>query len=368
MLVTALLFALAGAGPPDITAFVREGCPRCAAAERFLDALPGATVLYARVDADPAARAELERVTSGAGYAIASVPTLVVRGRVLVGWADEATTGAEVRALLGGAEATPRDAGGTCAPEAEVPCDDGLDTPFGRVSVATVGLPAFTVAIGLLDGFNPCAMWVLLFLLSMLVNLHDRRKMALIAGTFVLTSGAVYYAFMAAWLNVFVLIGMSRAVQIGLGVMALGVGALNVKELFAFHRGPSLSIPEKAKPGIYARVRGVLKAESLWAALLGSIVLACMVNVIELLCTAGFPAVYTAILSRQPISRAAHYGYLSLYNVAYILDDSVMVGIAVITLSRRKLQESSGRWLKLISGVVMLGLGAALLFFPRLLS
>lgn len=117
--------------------------------------------------------------------------------------------------------------------------------------------------VGLLDGFNPCAMWVLLFLLAMLVNLKSRSRMALIAGTFVLVSGIVYFAFMAAWLTVFMLIGISQPVRILLALASLLVGAINLKDFFAFGRGPSLSIPESAKPGIYKRMRGVLHAGNL---------------------------------------------------------------------------------------------------------
>lgn len=226
-------------------------------------------------------------------------------------------------------------------------------------------MPLFTITIGLLDGFNPCAMWVLLFLLSLLVNLQDRRKMALIAGTFVLVSGLVYFAFMAAWLNVFLLIGLSRAVQIGLGGIALLIGSVNVKDFFALHRGLSLSIPESAKPGLYARTRQILQAEHLAGALAGVVVLAGFVNLVELLCTAGLPALYTQILTLQGLSSWEYYGYLGLYNLAYIFDDSLMVTVAVATLSRRKLQERAGRWLKLISGLVMVGLGAILLLQPK---
>jgi hypothetical protein len=208
-------------------------------------------------------------------------------------------------------------------------------------------------------------MWVLLFLLSLLVNLQDRRKMALIAGTFVLVSGLVYFAFMAAWLNIFLLIGLSRPIQIGLGGVALLVGMVNVKDFFALHRGISLSIPESAKPGLYARIRGILQADNLTGALAGIVVLAGLVNLVELLCTAGFPALYTQILTLQQMPAWEYYGYLGLYNLAYIFDDSLMVMIAVITLSRRKLQERAGRWLKLSSGLVMVGLGAVLLLQPK---
>jgi hypothetical protein len=246
--------------------------------------------------------------------------------------------------------------------------EDEVELPwFGRVSVNKLGLPAFTLAVGLVDGFNPCAMWVLLFLLALLVNVKSRARMLAIAGTFVIVSGLAYFAFMAAWLNVFQLIGLSRGVQITLGVIALVIGAVNVKDFFAFAKGISFSIPEKAKPGIYARVRGIVRAEKLWAALIGATVLAVLINVVELVCTAGLPALYTQVLVQQGVSTGARYGYLALYNFAYMFDDSIMVGIAVVTLGKRKLQERGGRWLKLLSGVVILCLGLLLILAPQAL-
>lgn len=241
--------------------------------------------------------------------------------------------------------------------------------PFlGRVSVGELGLPAFTIVLGLLDGFNPCAMWVLLFVLSLLVNLHDRVKMAVIGGTFVLVSGVVYFAFMAAWLNLFLLVGVSRAAEVVLGLIAAVIGVLNLKDFMAAGRGPSLAIPASARPAIYARVRAVVTAEHTGAALGGVIVLAVLVNVVELLCTAGFPAVYTRILTLRELPAWQYYGYLALYNVAYVLDDGLMLTLAVVTLSRRKHQERAGRWLKLVSGGVMLGLGAVLITRPSWLA
>jgi hypothetical protein len=192
--------------------------------------------------------------------------------------------------------------------------------------------------------------------------------MALIAGTFVIMSGLLYFAFMAAWLNVFLVIGLSGTVQIGLGGIALFIGAVNVKDFFTLRQGLSLSIPESAKPGLYTRIRRILQADNLAGAFVGVIVLAGLVNMIELLCTAGFPAVYTQILTMQQLPTWEYYGYLGLYNLAYILDDSVMVTIAVVTLTRRKLQERAGRWLKLTSGAVMLGLGLVLILKPEWLA
>ena len=352
---------LVQAGEPvqDLEVFVRAGCPHCEAAKIFLDVLrrerPSLRIAIYDVAENSAARQRLATLAGERGLDNFGVPTFLIGTELIVGFLSADTTGAEIRARLDriNQDTTPH------------PAIEGIQTTwFGELRVKDLGLPLFTIVIGLLDGFNPCAMWVLLFLLSLLVNLQDRRKMALIAGTFVLVSGVVYFAFMAAWLNMFLLIGLSRPVQVGLGGIALLVGAVNVKDFFALHHGITLSIPESAKPGLYARVRGILQAEHLAGAMAGIVVLAGLVNLVELLCTAGFPALYTQILTLQPMPSWEYYGYLGLYNLAYIFDDSLMVMIAVVTLSRRKLQERVGRWLKLVSGIVMVSLGGLLLMKP----
>jgi thiol-disulfide isomerase/thioredoxin len=242
---------------------------------------------------------------------------------------------------------------------------DTVTLPFiGEVRWKDWGLPAFTVLVGLVDGFNPCAMWVLLFLLSLLVNLRDRRKILAVAGTFVVISGLAYLAFMAAWLNVFQLIGLLRPAQVILGLIGVGVGTIHIKDYFAFKQGVSLSIPESVKPGLYDRMRRIVQAETLCSAILGASVLAILVNVVELLCTAGLPAMYTGVLTLQNLTPWQNYAYLLLYIAAYMLDDALMVTVVVVTLGRHKLQERGGRILKLISGVVILVLGTIMLLRP----
>ncbi len=351
---------LASEPSPDLEVFVRAGCPHCEEAKRFLDRLrqerPSLRLSIHDVGRDPVALRRLQELATARGSGPVGVPSFLVGTELIVGFLSEDTTGVELRSRLDQAESA----------ASSQPRVDAIRTGwFGELRVADLGLPLFTVAIGLLDGFNPCAMWVLLFLLSLLVNLHDRRRMALIAGTFVAVSGLVYFAFMAAWLNLFLVIGLSRTVQVVLGCTAVFFGAVNVKDFFALHRGLTLNIPESAKPGLYARMRRVLQADNLGGALAAIVTLAVLVNMVELLCTAGFPALYTQILTLQELPAWAYYGYLGLYNLAYVFDDSVMVTIAVITLSRRKLQERAGRWLKLTSGLVMAGLGAVLLLRPN---
>lgn len=362
---------------PDVEIYTREGCPRCDAAKAYLRELArrrtDLTVREVDVSRDPAARRRLTELTEERGVHAASVPTLLVRGSLVVGWSD-ASTPARVEALLAAPTSSSTSSeGGTCSVSEASSCEPleatAITLPlFGRTDVRKLGLPLFTVAVGLVDGFNPCAMWVLLLLLSLLVNLQSRTKMALVAGIFVLVSGLAYFAFMAAWLNAFLLAGISRGVQVALGVVALGVGVVHVKDFFALHRGVSLSIPESAKPGIYARMRRIVTAERLPAALAGAALLAVMVNVIELLCTAGLPALYTEVLASHALSPSRRYAYLALYDAAYMADDTVMVAIAVATLGRRKLQEHAGRWLKLLSGSIILVLGVLLILKPEWLA
>jgi hypothetical protein len=215
--------------------------------------------------------------------------------------------------------------------------------------------------MGLLDGFNPCSMWVLILMISLLAPMKNRMRMFAVAGAFVAVEGVAYLAFMAAWLNLFLLIGLSRASEIIIAAIAILAGAINLKDFWAYGWGVSLSIPEAAKPGIYARARGILQAENLRGAMIGAVALAVLVQIVEFLCTSGFPALYTRILTLRQLSGFSYYGYLLLYNAAYMLDDLIVLAIGIITLSQRRLQEKEGRWLKLISGVVMVGLGIYLI-------
>lgn len=348
-----------GEPAPDLEVFVRSGCPHCEAAKIFLDELrrerPALTIVVHDIAEDAVARQRLSTLAIEREMVGVGVPTFLIGTEVIVGFLSSDTTGATIRAKL-----TQQARAGTAAPTAE-----GIRTRwFGEVRVEDLGLPLFTVAIGLLDGLNPCSMWVLLFMLSLLAGLADRMKMLLIAGTFVAVEGLAYFAFMAAWLNLFLVIGISRITELILGGVGVLAGAVNIRDFWAFRRGISLGIPDSVKPGLYERIRRVLQAENLTAALVGTALFAVLVQAVELLCTAGLPALYTRILTLRQLDWSVYYGYLALYNVAYMLDDIVVLAIGVITLSHYRLQEREGRRLKLISGMVMAGLGIVLLLKP----
>ena len=337
----------------QLEVFVRDNCPHCASAKEYLPQLlqqrESLQIKIRQVDHDEKALDDLIRYSRFAGIWPPGVPSFVIEGRILVGFDTPERTGPKLSMLLNNRP----------SPEQHI-----VLPLIGSMDITDLGFPLFTLVIGLLDGLNPCAMWVLLFLLSLLVHLQDRRRMALIAGTFVLVSGAVYFLFISAWLNLLQWVGLSSTLRWILVALALLIATINISDFFRRDQNFTLSIPASAKPKLYSRMRHLMNTRALTPALLGVATLAVVVNGVELLCTAGFPAMYTAILVQQELTPLAHYGYLGIYILGYIADDALMVTTAVLALSSRKLTDSSGRWLKLISGIVMACLAAVMLWQP----
>ena len=246
--------------------------------------------------------------------------------------------------------------------------DQTLQLPFiGTLDPKSNSLLVFTLIIAGMDSFNPCAFFVLMFLLSLMVHARSRARMLLIGSTFVGISALIYFMFMAAWLNLFMMIGAVPVITLIAAMVAIIIGIINTKDYFLFRQGPSLTIPESAKPTLYRRMRNLLKADNIATMLLGTAMLAVAANSYELLCTAGFPMVYTRLLTLSELGTMQHYGYLVLYNLIYVIPLMIIVIIFSYTLGAYKLTEQQGRFLKLLSGLMMLGLGLVMLLAPNVL-
>ena len=343
-------------------------CPHCTEAHPYIEAIPEArpwVKLHAlELSRHPENVRQYRDMARQLGEDSASVPALLFCGEMYVGWDSDATTGARIRQRLDDCRA--RTLGNQAA---TAPPTEPIRLPLiGAVDPASLSLPALTLVLAGLDAFNPCAFFVLLFLLSMMAHQKSRRRMLLIGGVFVLVSGVMYFAFMAAWLNVFQLFGHLAWVTLAAGALAVFVGAVNVKDFFLFGKGFTLSIPESKKPGLFRHSRAILNADSLPAMLAATLFLAVAANFYELLCTAGFPMVYTRLLTLADLAPAARYGYLAAYNLVYVLPLALIVAVFARNLGARKLTEREGRLLKLMSGAMMLELGALLLIAPDYIS
>lgn len=254
----------------------------------------------------------------------------------------------------------------------ERPAPQKIKIPFfGEIDISKMSLPALTVTLGALDGLNPCAMWILLFLIALLINARSRKRMWLIGGTFILASGIVYYLILAAWLNLFLVISYVNLTRILIGVFALGVGIWQIKK-FIGYRGVCPVTNEtkfggRIRSGLRDRAEKLVFSPLTLGILGGVILLAFGVNLVEFFCSAGLPAIYTRILTLSQISTLTYYFYLLLYTFIFMLDDLIIFSIAVFTLSRIGFTEKYNYWATLIGGLLIFILGILLIFKPEFL-
>ena len=246
------------------------------------------------------------------------------------------------------------------------------DVPlFGKINVNKLGMPLFTLIIAALDGFNPCAMWVLSFLLTIVIHAHSRKKILLIGSIFVIASGVIYFIFMVGWLNLYqisILKRYANYLRVAVALIAIVMGAINCKDFFFFKRGISLTIPESAQPKLFKKMRELAHSQATLGMIFGTIVLAVTANLIEFGCTLGLPAIFTNILTQQKFSAFQQYFYLTVYNVIYVVPLAAIVAVFAWKMGGRKLTEKEGRILKLVGGLLMLTLGIILLIKPELLT
>lgn len=353
--------------------FWTDSCPHCQAARPFISSLaarePWLQVHSLRLDDNPANVNRYLKLAAEIDETAYSVPAFLFCGRLLTGFDSADGVGAQLIAALQDCHTALQEGAHPWQQPQSVPDDVTTALPLlGKYDLSELSLPLVTILLAAMDSFNPCAFFVLLFLLSLLVNARSRARMLLIGGLFVFVSGVVYLVFMAAWLNLFLVFGELAWLTLAAGLLAIAMGAINLKDYFYEARGVSLSIPESAKPGLFAKMRHLVSAESLPAMITGTLLLAVMANSYELLCTAGFPMVFTRILTLRELSTPSYYGYLVLYCAVYILPLLIIVGLFTRTLGRRKLSAAEGRLLKLLSGLMMAGLGTLLVVDPGLIS
>lgn len=244
---------------------------------------------------------------------------------------------------------------------------------FGEIDLSEMSLPLLAIILGGLDGFNPCAMWVLLLLITLLINVRSRKRMYLIGGTFILASGVVYFLILSAWLNLFLAISYVNLTRILIGLFALGVGVWQIVAFTKFKPGTCEIV--EGQGGFQEKIRNFLKKHTeklvgspLTLGILGGIiVLALGVNLVEFFCSAGLPAIFTRILTLNKVSTLSHYLYLLLYTFVFMLDDLIVFSLAIFALDKIGFTEKYNYWATLIGGVLIFILGVLLILKPELL-
>jgi hypothetical protein len=323
----------------------------------------------------------LQRVGKELSVDVSGVPFTVVGDQYFVGFLDDETTGKRIESAVLRAKEEGYDdlvgslvgLGSSESLPIEEPVDEGvvpetLRLPIlGEIETKNLSLPVFTFVIALLDGFNPCAMWVLIFLISLLLGMKDRKRMWLLGGTFIAASGFVYFLFLSAWLNLFLFLGFVFWVRVLVGLVALGVGGYYLRDWYVNRDAACRVVEGERRKKLFGKMRSVTQRQRLVMAFIGSVGFAFAVNLIELVCSAGLPAIYTQVLALSNLPRWKHYLYLAFYILIFMIDDLAVFVVAMTTLKAVGIESKYARFSHLVGGILMFLIGLALLFKPELL-
>ena len=237
---------------------------------------------------------------------------------------------------------------------------------LGTINVKETSILLVSIVLGLLDGFNPCAMWILLFLINMLFDMKNKKRMLILGITFLFVSGLVYFLSILGITSILSFISISFIRSI-IGLVAIVVGLFNVKKYLESRKKDDGChvVDAKKRKKIFNRIKKFTTEKNLFLALVGVIILAASVNLVELACSTVFPATFAEILAINNIHGVARLIYLLIYTVFYMLDDMIVFTISVCTLQIVTGSTKYGRYSSVVSGIIMLIIGLLLIFRPE---
>jgi hypothetical protein len=399
VLICSALFASAAlcqSHETEVYLFWQRGCVHCEDAVDYVTRLeardPSVRVHYLELrgaDNRVFYRAALERLE----LTRLAVPLTVIDTTAIVGYLDDASTGRQIDELvarcaqsvcvntlaalavempmsddrglaLGAIDASPVIPNG--APAVGGAAREAVRLPWlGEVDLQSSSLPVLTVVLAAVDGFNPCAMWVLVFLIGLLLGLQDPVRRWMLGGVFLLTTALVYYGVIAAWLNVLLVLGLVAWLRIVVGIGALAGGVYYAYQYFRSGEALCRVASAAERQSVTTRLRAAALEPRFFAAAAAIAMLAVGVNFVELLCSAGIPAVYTQVLALTPMPTWQHHLWLALYVLVFLADDVAIFVAAMLTL---KVTGAAGRYAhhaQLVGGVVLLVVGALLIGRPE---
>ncbi len=366
--------------------FWGDGCPHCANEKPFLNKLEKENDFIDVYSYEVWINREnlelLTKIGKKIGINVSGVPVTIVGDEAFVGYSEGYTSSQiESRAKFCSsndckdsvASLAGLDSEEIIIPEEQLSLVKNVESPsvislpfVGSIDMKDFSLPILTIILGGLDGFNPCAMWTLIFLISLLLGMENKKRMWILGSTFIVTSAFVYFMFMVAWLNLLIFIGFIVWVRWGIGALALVGGGYNVREYFIGQPGCKVTGTEK-RQAIFEKLKKITQENSFWLAFVGIILLAFAVNLVELICSAGIPAVYTQVLALNNLSTFQYYMYIILYIFVFMLDDLAVFFIAMYTLQTVGITTKYTRWSHLIGGILMLIIGFLLILRPDIL-
>lgn len=356
--------------------FHLDTCPHCKAEIKFInEKIMPKYGQYIDLKMYETSSPENQQIFEQYGYfykfaQVGTVPVAFVDGEVIAGYGTDETTGKQImdaiERKLRGKGLIQTDFSNTII--CDSPDQSCIYVPvLGRIDAKAFSLPILTVTVGLLDGFNPCAMWVLLFLITLLLGMENKKRMWLLGSIFIIASGSVYFVFMAAWLKFLMFLGMIAVIRVIIGLVAISAGGVNLREWWLNRKAEALACKVsdlKNSKKTFEKIKAIVYRRSIWWAITGIILLGFSVNLVELACSAGFPAVYTQVLALSGLPVWQRYFYMVGYIIFYMLDDMIVFVLAMLTLKSKIVGAKYAKYSYLIGGVLMLILGLLLIFRP----
>ena len=344
----------------EVHFFHLPGCSSCEEQEPFNEKLANTYPAISIIEHDATTHAGhslLFEMLENLGIEdVPNTPITIFKNQVFSGWESEETTGRAIE------EALQQCLAGECPPPAGEEPRDGIVLPIiGEFIPGDYSLPALAVILGLVDGFNPCAMWVLVYLISLIATLRDRKRIWLIVGSFVLASGVLYFLFMTAWLNAFLFIGYVKPLTTVIGLIALGGGILQIRGFIETKGAIVCEVTdEESRKKTMTRVQKIVSSPITLGTIAGIVVLAFAVNSIEFVCSAAVPAIFTHVLSLASLTTLQYYGYILVYVLAFMLDDLIIFGSAAIAMTSG-LGERYAKYFRPVGAAILIILGVLLL-------
>lgn len=245
-----------------------------------------------------------------------------------------------------------------------------LTLPFiGEINLKDLSLPIMAIIIGFTDGFNPCAMWILIFLITMLLNVKNRKKMFILGFTFIFTSGFIYFLFMMSWLKIADYMNQITLLRILIAIFAIIFGSYNLYNYYKSKKSDGCTVIKKEKRKfVMTNIKKIIENKSFILAILGIIIIASLVNLVELFCSMGLPIMFTEILSLNNLSTNRYFFYVFIYILFFMLDDIIIFAISMITLKETAISTKYNKYSHLIGGIIMILIGLLVIFKPEWLS
>ena len=224
-------------------------------------------------------------------------------------------------------------------------------------------LPTLGVVVGsaAIDSINPCAIGVLILMISVVLSGKGSiRRMLFLGGLYVF---AVFLTYLIAGLGLVYLLSsiplfITEYLSIIVGVIIIGAGIFEVKDFFWYGQGFSLHIPVVFADKINRFARNTTVP--------GVILLGAFVSAVELPCT-GAP--YLAIITILSLNfNFTAFLMLVLYNVIFVaplLFILVLVASGVKLQALKKWKQDSRGYMRLFIGLSLIALGWLLILIAN---